>query len=100
MGRFLILMMTAFPLLAADARMSADERARVTQYLEDSQKEFLAAIEGLSDAQWKWKPAPERWSVGETAEHIVLTEAALFQNVKKALASEPNPNWEEKTKGK
>ena len=63
-------------------------------------KEFLAAIDGVSDAQWKWKPAPERWSVGETAEHIVLAEALLFGFVRRAMAAPPNPAWEEQTKGK
>lgn len=88
------------PLLAADAHLTAAERAKVIQYFEDSRKEFLAAIDGVGDAQWKWKPAPERWSVGEVAEHIVLAEALLFGNVRKALEAPPNPDWEAKTKGK
>lgn len=85
---------------AADARMTEEERTKVIGYLDESRKQFLASIDGLSEAQWKWKPAPERWSVGETAEHIVLAEALLFGNVRKAVASAPNPAWEEKTKGK
>ena len=90
----------AFYARAADPHMTAEEREKVIALLEKSRERFLAAVSGLSDAQWKWKPAPERWSVGETAEHIVLAEAALFANVKKALASPPNPDWEAKTKGK
>lgn len=73
---------------------------QVLTWLQESQKEFLSAIEGLSDAQWKWKPAPDRWSVGEVAEHIVLAERALFSSVTKAIEAPPNPDWEEKTKGK
>jgi hypothetical protein len=84
----------------SDAHMTAEERMKVMNYLEESRKEFLAAIDGVTEEQWKWKPAPERWSVGETAEHIVLAEALLFGNVQKAIASQPNPAWEEKTKGK
>jgi hypothetical protein len=80
--------------------MTAEERAKVMNYLEESRKEFLAAIDGVTEEQWKWKPAPERWSVGETAEHIVLAEALLFGTVKGAIAAPPNPAWEEKTKGK
>jgi hypothetical protein len=87
-------------MFAADAHMTAEERTKVLGYLEESRKQFLAAIDGVSEAQWKWKPAPERWSVGETAEHIVLAEAMLFSFVQKAIASPPNPAWEEKTKGK
>ena len=83
-----------------DARMSAEERAKVTKYLVDSQKELLASIEGLSEAQWKFKPAPEKWSVGEVAEHILLAEGLLFSAVERALATAPNPDWEAKTKGK
>jgi hypothetical protein len=88
------------PLRAADAHLSAEERTQLLKWLDESQREFFAAIDGVSDAQWKWKPAPERWSVGETAEHIVLAEAMLFDFVRKAMAAPPNPAWEEQTKGK
>src|SRR5947208_3358954 len=65
-------------LQAADPHMTPQERTQLVQYLKDSQKEFLAAVLNLSDEQWKWKPAPERWSVGECAEHILLAEGLLF----------------------
>jgi uncharacterized damage-inducible protein DinB len=80
--------------------MTTEERTKLLTWLEDSRKEFLAAIDGLTDEQWKWKPAADRWSVGEVAEHIVLAEAGLFSNVKKAIASPANTAWEEQTKGK
>jgi hypothetical protein len=100
MRRFALVSLMCFPLCASDAHMTAEERTKVINWLEESRKEFLASIDGVTAEQWKWKPAPERWSVGETAEHIVLAEAALFGNVQKAIASPPNPAWEEKTKGK
>jgi hypothetical protein len=99
--RIALLTLVFVPLLAAgDAHMTAEERTKVINWLDESRKEFLAAIGGVTEEQWKWKPAPERWSVGETAEHIVLAEEALFGNVQKAIASPANPAWEEKTKGK
>ena len=58
------------------------------------------AIRGVTGAQWKWKPAPAEWSVGEAAEHVALAEALLFGFVRKALAAPPNRAWEEQTKGK
>ena len=88
------------PVFAADPHMTAAERTQVLNWLDESHKEFFASIDGVSDAQWKWKPAPERWSVGETAEHIVLAEAMLFDFAQKAMASPPNPAWEDQTKGK
>ena len=96
----LLLLSLASCLFAEDAHMTAEERTQVLKWLDESHQEFLAAIDGVSEEQWKWKPAPERWSVGETAEHIVLAEAMLFGTVQKALASPANTAWEEKTKGK
>ena len=84
----------------ADPHMSAEERAQALAWLDDSHKRFVAAIGGLSDVQWAWKPAPGEWSVGETAEHIVLAEALLFTFVHRAVAAAPNSAWEEHTRGK
>lgn len=98
--KILLSIALCLPLSAADAHMTAEERMKLMNWLADSRKEFLAAIDGVTEVQWKWKPAPERWSVGETAEHIVLAEDSLFGAVKKAVASAPNPDWESKTKGK
>jgi hypothetical protein len=84
----------------ADASMTTEERAHVLKLLEDSRAEFLSYIENVSEAQWTWKAAPDRWSVGETAEHILLSGFALFGLMQRALASPPNPEWEKKTAGK
>src|ERR1700722_5841793 len=91
----------AAPLLhAADPHMTKEEREKVVGLLKRSQAEYLSYVEGLSDAQWTFKPGPDRWSVGETAEHIVLAEGLLFGSVEKAVSSPPNPDWEAQTKGK
>jgi uncharacterized damage-inducible protein DinB len=84
-------------LQAADPHMTAEERSKVVALLKQSQEELLAAVEGLTDQQWNYKPGPDRWSIGETAEHILLAEGMLFGSVKKALDSSPNPDWEAKT---
>jgi hypothetical protein len=96
----LALTVIAVILQASNAAITSAERAHAIQLLQDSQKEFLASVEGLTDEQWNYKPGPDRWSVGETAEHIVLAEGALFSGVDRALASPPNPDWEAKTRGK
>jgi DinB family protein len=92
--------MGAFLLQASDANITTTERTHAVQLLQDSQKEFLTLVEGLTEAQWNYKPGPDRWSVGETAEHIVLAEAGLFAGVQRAVAAAPNPDWEAKTRGK
>ena len=44
------------------------------RYLKDTQKDFLDSFKGLSEAQLKFKPAPDRWSVMEVAEHVTKAE--------------------------
>ena len=80
--------------------ISQVERTQVLAWLDESHTEFVTAIADVSDAQWTWKSAPERWSVGEVAEHVVMAEALLFDCVRRALASPPNAAWAEQTTGK
>ena len=54
-------------------------------------------IENLTDEQWNFRPAPFKWTIGQTAEHIALGEGLLFQAVERALAAPANPDWETKT---
>jgi len=88
------------PPQAADPHVSEEERAQLLEWLDESHRRFARAISSVSDAQWTWKPEPREWSVGETAEHVVLAEALLFSFVRKAIAGAPNPGWEEQTRGK
>jgi hypothetical protein len=97
---FLMLIAPLCKLHAADPAMTPQERARVVQLLRDSEKEYLAAIEDVNEAQWNWKPGPDRWSVGQTAEHILLAESTLFRAVQQAIKAPPDPEWETKTAAK
>lgn len=85
---------------AQEAKMSTEDRAKVIRLLNESNKQTLASIEGLSSEQLHFKAAPEKWSVLEVAEHIMMAEGLLFSQVETALAAKPNPDWQEKTKGK
>ncbi len=68
------------PMMAADGGALNDaERAYLIEQMEMSKKAFLASISGLSEAQWKFKPAPNVWSVAECSEHIVLSEDYIYQ---------------------
>jgi len=75
--------------------LTKDERAHVIRLLHESENEFLQLTAGLTDAQWTWRTTPERWSVEQTAEHLVLGETAMLAKISEALAAPPNPDWEE-----
>lgn len=58
--------------------LSQKEREQGVAELEGSRKAFLDATSGLSEAQWNFKPAPDRWSIAECAEHIGVTETFIL----------------------
>lgn len=80
--------------------MTAEQRAHVIHMLKESANQYLASIENLEPTQWKWKPAPDRWSIGETAEHIVHAEAVIFARLQFAIQSPANSDRETATSGK
>jgi uncharacterized protein YciI/uncharacterized damage-inducible protein DinB len=82
----LLILAAALPLPAADnGKMNDAERAFLVDQFEQSKKAMLASIQGLSDAQWRFKPAPAVWSVQECAEHIILAEDYLFGAAQQSL---------------
>jgi hypothetical protein len=74
---------------AAASTLTKEERDRAIDYLKETQKDFLAATEGLSDAQWKFKAAPDRWSIAEVAEHIAVTEDTIWKLVSEKMMKSP-----------
>ena len=51
--------------------LSKAEREKAIKLLLDSQKETLEAVSKLSDAQWNYKPSPEKWSsVKDSRAHL------------------------------
>jgi len=65
------------------------DREQGLKYLQQTRDGVVAATKGLSEAQMKFKPAPDRWSVAETLEHIALAEDFLFQNVTDKIMKAP-----------
>ena len=90
----LVLTVPAAAQTASDPKMTRAERAELIELLNKSEKEFLQAVEGLSEQQWSFKPGPDRWSVAECAEHIVLAEALLFETAMKSLTAASDEKWE------
>jgi len=84
----------AAPQTSLDPKMTQAERAELIELLQKSEREFMEAVDGLTDPQWSFKPGPGRWSVGEVAEHIVLADALLFDVAIKSLEGQPDATWE------
>jgi hypothetical protein len=70
------------------------EKDRALQYLESTKRNVLEATKGLSEAQWNFKPAPDRWSVAQVMEHIAASEDFIRDNLikEKVMASPAGPS--------
>ena len=81
--------------------LTDQDRAEAVKYFEETRQSFLDAIKGLSEAQWKYKAGPDRWSIAEVAEHIAVSEETLFNLVTGRLMQTPAaPEKKEAAKGK
>ena len=57
---------------------------------------MLTATAGLSEAQWNFKSAPDKWSVAEVVEHIAAAEDYLMGLVtRKVMPAPPRPAGDE-----
>jgi len=84
----LLALMIAMPVAAQDAAAKYDRHKAVT-YLEETRAKFLKSIEGLSEAQWKFKAGPDRWSIAEVAEHIAISESTIMDLIQKQMLQAP-----------
>ena len=71
------------------AQISETERAALVQHLTTIRDQVIAESAKLTDAQWTFKAAPDRWSVAEVVQHLVLAEPFLFATQQKLLSAPP-----------
>ena len=85
---------------ASAETLTQGERDRALSLLHATRKQFLDSIAGLSDAQWKFKPAPNVWSIAECAEHIALAEDMLLAVIPKLMQTPAEPQKRAETQGR
>lgn len=54
------------------------ERKYAAQFLQETKKDLLRKVEGLTAEQVNFKPDADTWSVAECVEHIAISENNLF----------------------
>lgn len=67
-------------LLSGELRQHADG-------LNACEREAERLMAGLDDAAFAWRPAPERWSIGECIVHLTLTARLYLPTIDDALAA-------------
>ncbi len=67
------------------------EKDRALQYLESTKLGVLDATDGLSERQWNFKAAPDRWSVAQVMEHIAAAEDLFHNGTLQVMATPAGP---------
>lgn len=88
-GMMIAVLLLAGAAVAAAQEVTQAEKDRALQYLESTKKGVLEATKGLSEAQWNFKPAPDRWSVAQVMEHIAAAEDFIRGLVKEKVMLAP-----------
>jgi DinB family protein len=88
-GTFVALLLITGAAAASAEEVTQAEKDRALQYLESTKKNVLEATKGLSEAQWNFKPAPDRWSVAEVMEHIAAAEDFIRDILKEKVMVAP-----------
>jgi hypothetical protein len=73
----------------APTTLTPEEREVALKSLQATRDAFLKSIAGLSEKQWRFKPAPDRWSVAEVSEHIAVAESTIFGLVETKFMTSP-----------
>ena len=82
--------------LAYGQALAPADRDRANKYLETTKQNILETTKGLSEAQWNFKPGPNRWSVAEVVEHIAASEDFLFGMIaERVMKAPPRPEGED-----
>jgi hypothetical protein len=96
---FAMLLLTGAAAASAQ-EVTPAEKDRALQYLESTKKDVLEATKGLSEAQWNFRPAPDRWSVAQVMEHVAASEDFIRDNLleEKVMVSPSGPPGRDVTK--
>ncbi|HET8713155.1 MAG TPA: DinB family protein [Gemmatimonadales bacterium] len=65
--------------------MNAETQAMLDQ-LEAIKQEGASIAAGLSDAQFNWRPGPERWSIGQNLNHLNVGDLQVLPAFDRAIA--------------
>src|SRR5258707_213278 len=71
------------------------ERQAALALLARSRQTLLDSVEGVTDSQARWRPAPERWSILEYVEHLAVSDDALVALIRRSLQAPAQPETEE-----
>ena len=72
--------------------MQPRERQLILDQLATSEARLLALVANLTPQQWSFREAPDRWSIAEILEHVIVFENFLKGVITRTLTEDPQPD--------
>jgi hypothetical protein len=88
MLRFTVLLAASLllvPHLATSGPMTEGERQRLVSHFEMTEAWLVSELEGVSDAQVRFRATPETWSIMDVVEHLAIAEPQYWKNLQDSL---------------
>jgi hypothetical protein len=82
-----LIVLTVVP-IAGDA-MTPGDRQRLLAHLEMTESWLASELNGLSDAQFRFRPTPESWSITEVVEHLAIAEPQYWERLRDSMKQPP-----------
>ena len=67
--------------------MSEGDRQRLLAHLEMTEAWLVSEVEGLTEAQLRFKMTPESWSIMDVVEHLAIAEPQYWKNLQDSMAA-------------
>jgi hypothetical protein len=80
--------------------MKSEERQLVLDQLAASEARLLELVDCLTPAQWNFRETPERWSIAENIEHVIVLENFIRQKIAEVLEQPAEPGKKAMAAGK
>jgi len=74
-----------------NSTLSNHERKFAISQLKDTRTDLLTILKGLSDKQFNFKPAADKWSIKEFLYHIYLTDKVVWNKLESAMKEPATP---------
>lgn len=69
--------------------LSEQEIARARLFIQQTHNAVIGATKGLSNPQWHFKPASDKWSIAENLDHIVAVQERVLGPILEQIANTP-----------
>ena len=79
----------ALPTAIAAEGMTPGDRQRLLAHLEMTESWLASEVNGLSDAQLRFRMTPETWSITDVVEHLAIAEPQYWQRVQESMKQPP-----------